>query len=234
MTTEQAADRLGVLAVTWPKMPPAMQRQVYDQLRADEQEAVRVLFSYDDGQEHTPPPAQITAAPEVLDALQRVAAAAGKRKAKPAAQTTAPAPTPPPAATSATVTSYLNQLADLLEQQKAAAPAPPRPAAPRPAPRPKLHCAAMLEDMKRELQAPPPAPRPIPQASPRPAAPRVDYRAEVATYHTEQPRLFVQEDQIARQQMLCELAAWAKTAGMALLVVALVACIVCTVLFSGS
>jgi len=40
-----------MLTVLFPKMKLAMQAQMYGQLRADEQEAVRVLFDYDDGQE---------------------------------------------------------------------------------------------------------------------------------------------------------------------------------------
>jgi hypothetical protein len=85
MTTEQAADRLGALAVSFPKMKLALQAQMYAQLRTDEQEAVRKLFGYGESEEQPEAPAlaNTTTTEELIAALQRFAATTRRAETAP-------------------------------------------------------------------------------------------------------------------------------------------------------
>lgn len=121
MTTEQAADRLGALAVSFPRMKPAMQSQLYAQLRADEQEAVRVLFGYGESEEQPAAPAPATATPtdELIAALQRFAATARRAETTTVVVNDSPASQTPTTPNSVNVAAMLRELAEEIERRQA-------------------------------------------------------------------------------------------------------------------
>lgn len=126
MTTEQAADRLGALAVTFPKMKPAMQAQMYAQLRADEQEAMRVLFGYGESEDQpeTPMPAPVTvnATDELIAALQRFAATARRAETTTVVVNDSPTSQTPTAPNSSNLADYLRLLAAEIDKRQAPTP----------------------------------------------------------------------------------------------------------------
>jgi hypothetical protein len=167
-------------------MKPVMQAQIYAQLRADEQEAARVLFGYGESEEQPEAPPPATVMEELIAALQRFATSARR------AETTAPVvndspeheiPTPP---NSGNLADYLRLLA--AEMDKRQAPTPPK--APEAKQRQRVdvtdQLAAARQTAPKDLPvqpAPPPKPAPRAKIILPPPPPRViQAPAQVSIY----------------------------------------------------
>lgn len=179
MTTEQAAEKLGMVAVVWPRATEARRAEIMAGLSAEQQEAVRVLFGEGEAPEvrEPDPAAPDTSTDDLIAALQNFTRSIQREKPAAAVVEHSPEPQPPAARQSTSLAGALRQLAEQIEQRQAA-PAPEVVATPAPK-RQRVDYSAKLHAARATRQAPatpstPPKPKPrlkVVQPSPPARAP---------------------------------------------------------------
>lgn len=116
MTTEQAADKLGMVAVVWPNATEARRAEVYAALNADQRKAVYTLFGYGDAPVQPEEPSRDIPWEALLASLQGCTEHLRRAPTAPPVVMDSPQPTAPPAARSADMAVLLRELTEQIER----------------------------------------------------------------------------------------------------------------------
>lgn len=164
MTTEQAADKLGMVAVVWPRATEARRAELYAGLNADQREAVRVLFGEGESEPEPQPAPADTSTDDLIAALQSFTRSIKREKSTVEVQSPAEVPQTASRSQDSIAAGMLRQLAEEIEKRQAVSQQPeaPKPVAPK---RQRADYSAQLAAAKvtavrdHPIQHPPAAPR---------------------------------------------------------------------------